>query len=147
MVQQEKLIGALRQQLAVSEAKSKAREEEFVQNYADELALIDSYHSQEVKSLHRMLEVSTKDIESFKELATEGTLNLTSLSLGLQNTETTKAYTICHDVLLQLGVTIPEIFSYKETIKMIEETKQLMENMTDSDSLSVKEVQSKILFG
>jgi len=50
------------------------------------------------------------------------------------------AYTTCHEVLSQLGETIPQSLEPKQTTKMIEATSKTIQSITDTELLEMKEM-------
>mmetsp|Transcript_19299 Transcript_19299/g.46304 ORF Transcript_19299/g.46304 Transcript_19299/m.46304 type:complete len:1293 (+) Transcript_19299:334-4212(+) len=54
------------------------------------------------------------------------------------------AYSLCHGVLSQFGEVIPSSLDPKQTFKMIEETSIIVNNLSDTDLLEMKEADEKL---
>ena len=52
----------------------------------------------------------------------------------------TEAYTLCREVLSQLGEEIPESFYFKQLPKMVEATSKMVKGISDKDLLEMKEM-------
>ena len=56
----------------------------------------------------------------------------------------TEAYTLCREVLSQLGEEIPESFYFKQLPKMVEATSKMVKGISDKDLLEMKEMDERL---